>query len=146
MQPAGEEQLEHSLTSLLRTSETLNSTFDLNSLLDALVEEVLELTGAESGCAGLRTAQGMSSDHLLHGKGIVPSYFGKAATGWSGWVLTHGTSYLTNNAVNDPATLPDAREGFEVKSGICIPIVDGKKDVIAFVEVYNKKSGAAFTQ
>ena len=146
LQPEGKEQLEHALTSLLRISEKLNSTFDLDGLLDALVEEILDLTGAESGCAGLRTPQGMSCQHFLHGKGIVPQYSGKPDTGWSGWVLTHGTSYLTNDALNDPATLPEVRERLEVKSGICIPIVDGKKDVIAFVEVYNKRSGAAFTQ
>ena len=146
MQPAGEEQLEHALTSLLRISEKLNSTFDLHSLLDALIEEVLEMIGAESGCAGLRTAQGLSCDHFLHGNGIVPPHFVKPETGWSKWVLTHGTSYLTNDAVNDPATLPAVRERLAVKSGICVPIIDGKKDVIAFIEVYNKNFGAAFTQ
>ena len=145
MRPADEEQLEHALTSLLRIGEKLNSTFDLDNLLKALVEEILDLTGAESGCAGLRTAQGMSCDHFLHGKGIVPPYFAKPDTGWSDWVLTHGTSYLTNDAVNDPATLPGVRERLEVNSGICIPVIDSKKNVIAFFEVYNKKSGEKFT-
>jgi K+-sensing histidine kinase KdpD len=144
--PVHKEELEHALTSLLRISEKLNSTFDLHSLLDTLSEEVLEMMGAESGCAGLRTSEGMSCDHLLHGTGIVPlTYSGKPDTGWSSWVLTHGASYLTNDAQNDPAILPGALEQFGVKSGICIPVIDGKKNVIAFFEVYNKKSGAEFT-
>ncbi len=146
MQPAGEEQLEHPLTSLLRISEKLNSTFDLDSLLDALVEEVLDLTGAESGCAGMRTGQVMSCDHFLHEKSIVPlTYFGKPDVGWSGWVLMHGTSYLTNDALNDPVIMSEVRQRFGVESGLCVPILDSKKDVIAFFEVYNKKSGAEFT-
>jgi hypothetical protein len=36
------EDIEHSLASLLRISDILNSTFDLDSLLDALVEQALE--------------------------------------------------------------------------------------------------------
>ena len=143
--PVYKEELEHALKSLLRISEKLNSTFDLHSLLDALIEEVLEMIGAESGCAGLRTAQGMSCDLFLHGNGIVPPHFVKPETGWSNWVLTHGTSYLTNDAVNDPATLPEVRGRLAVKSGICIPIIDSKKNLIAFFEVYNKNSGAEFT-
>ena len=71
--PVYKEELEHALTSLLRISEKLNSTFDLHSLLDTLIEEVLEMMGAESGCAGLRTSEGMSCDHLLHGNGHCSS-------------------------------------------------------------------------
>ncbi|MDQ6760826.1 MAG: ATP-binding protein [Acidobacteriota bacterium] len=141
-----EEPLEHALTSLLRISEKLNSTFDLHSLLDTLVEQLLELTGADSGCAGMRTGQGMSCDNFLHEKSSVPlTHFGKPETGWAGWVLMHGTSYLTNDALSDRVILPEVRERFGVKSGLCVPIIDSRKDVIAFFEVYNKKSGAGFT-
>ena len=55
---SAQKETEHSLRSLLRLSEKLNSAPDLDSLLDSLVEQLLELTGAESGCAGLRTSQG----------------------------------------------------------------------------------------
>ncbi len=144
--PACEEQGEHALTSLLRISERLNSTFDLHSLLDALLEQLLELTGAESGCAGMRTRQGLSCDHFLHKKGTVPlTNLANANGGWADWVLLHGTSYLTNDALSDPVILPEVRERLGVKSGLCIPIIDSKKDVIAFFEVYNKQSGAGFT-
>ena len=142
-----EKQLEHSLTSLLRLSDKLNSTFDLDRLLDALVEQVLELTSAESGCAGLRNAEGMSCVRVLQGSSIVPfTYDCRPDSGWSGWVLTHGTYYLTNDAVNDPVILPEVRERLSVTSGMSIPLSDSKKDVIGFFEVYNKQSGAEFTQ
>jgi K+-sensing histidine kinase KdpD len=81
----------------------------------------------ESGCAGLRTASGLG-------------------TGWPGWVLTNGTFYLTNDALNDTVIAPEIRERFAVTSGMCIPILDGERSVIAYFEVYNKRSGAAFTQ
>lgn len=141
-----EEELEHSLTSLLRISDKLNSTFDLDVLLDALLDEVLKLTGAKSGCAGLRTSEGMSCDHFLQGSGKVSLvYECRPGAGWSGWLLTHETYYLTNDASHDTVIVPEVRERFGVIAGMSIPIVDSKKDVIAFFEVYNKQSGAKFT-
>ena len=141
-----EAEIEHALTSLLRISDKLNSIFDLDSLLDSLVEQVVELTSAEVGCAGLRTAEGISCDHFLQGTSIVPfTYCCKPGSGWAGWVLTHGTHYLTNNASDDLVIAPELRKRFGVTSGISVPILDSNKDVIAFFEVYNKKSGEEFT-
>jgi PAS domain S-box-containing protein len=136
---------EHSLRSLLRMSETLNSASDLESLLDALVEQLLDLTGAESGCAGLRTSQGMSCGHFFQGSRVVPlTYRCAPGVGWTGWLIKHGTHYLTNDAAHDPVILPEVRERLGVRSGIAVPIVDGEKDVIAFFEVYNKRGGIGF--
>jgi two-component system sensor histidine kinase KdpD len=137
---------EHSLRSLLRMSEMLNSASDLDSLLDALVEQLLELTGAESGCAGLRTSQGMSCGHFFQGSRVVPlTYHCAPGVGWAGWLIKHGIHYLTNDAAHDPVILPEVRERLGVRSGIAVPIVDSEKDVIAFFEVYNKGGSAGFT-
>ncbi len=57
---SSQKQPEDAGVSSLRISHRLNSTLDLDSLLDAL----LELTSAEIGCAGWRTAEGMSCDRL----------------------------------------------------------------------------------
>jgi K+-sensing histidine kinase KdpD len=139
-------ELEHSLTSLLRLSDSLNSIFDLETLLDVLVEQMLELTDAQAGCAGLRTPNGMACNHFLQGSRVVPlMYECGPSSGWPGWVLTHGTCYLTNDALNDAVIVPEIRDRFGVISGMSIPIVDGEQNVIAFVEVYNKRSGAEFT-
>jgi K+-sensing histidine kinase KdpD len=139
-------ELERSLTSLLRLSDSLNSIFDLDTLLDKLVEQMLELTDAQTGCAGLRTPNGMACSHFLQGSRIVPRMYECGPdSGWPGWVLTHGTCYLTNDALNDAVIVPEIRERFGVISGMSVPIVDGEKNVIAFVEVYNKKSGEDFT-
>ncbi len=141
-----QKETEHSLRSLLRMSEKLNSAPDLDSLLDTLVEQLLELTGAESGCAGLRTSQGMSCDHFFQGSKIVPLMYRCASgVGWAGWLITHGTHYLTNDAARDPVIVPEIRERLEVRSGIGVPIIDSEKDVIAFFELYNKRGGAGFT-
>ncbi len=129
--------VERSLKSLLRLSDRLNSIFDPNSLLDALVGQMLELTNAESGCAGLRTANRMACDHFLQASPgvltVVNLYQDYASgTGWPHWALANGNPYLTNDALNDSVILPEVRERLSVTSGMCIPIVDGRKEVIAF--------------
>ena len=137
---------EHSLRSLLRLSEKLNSAPDLDSLLNSLVEHLLELTGAESGCAGLRTSQGMSCSHFLQGPRVVPlAYHCAPGVGWAGWLVQHGTHHLTNDAAHDPVIVPEVRERLSITSGIAVPIADSEKEVIAFFEVYNKTGGAGFT-
>jgi K+-sensing histidine kinase KdpD len=139
-------EVERSLTSLLRLGDRLNSTFDLDSLLQALTEEALELTAAESGCAGLRTGKGMSCNKFLQGSDVVYlAYDCAPGVGWPGWVLTHGASYLTNDAGHDTVITPEVRERFGIKSGMSIPITDSGRNVIGFFEVYNKKTGLDFT-
>jgi hypothetical protein len=48
------------IRSLLRVSERLNSTPDVDALLDALVQEATALVDAEGGAAGLNTPEGMA--------------------------------------------------------------------------------------
>ena len=140
-----QKETERSLGSLLRMSEKLNSEPDLDSLLDRLVEQLLDLTGAESGCAGWRTSQGMSCDHFFQGSEVVPLIYECADGGWAGWLLEHGRPYTTNDAAHDPVIAPEVRKRLGVRSGMAIPIVDGEKDVIAFFEVYNKRGAAGFS-
>ena len=144
-----QKETERSLRSLRHLSEKLNSALDVDGVLDRLVEELLELLGAESGCAGLRTTQGMSCGHFFQGHRVVPlnlTYHCAPGVGWPGWLIEQGTHYLTNDAAHDPVILPEVRERLAITSGIAIPIVDSEKDVIAFFEVYNKRDGGGFSQ
>jgi PAS domain S-box-containing protein len=141
-----QKETERSLRSLLHLSDKLNSASDVDGVLDRLVEELLELIGAESGCAGLRTIQGMSCGHFFQGHSVVPlTYHCVPGVGWAGWLIEHGTHYLTNDAAHDPVILSEVRERLAITSGIAIPIVDSEKDVIAFFEVYNKRGGGGFS-
>ena len=88
----------------------------------------------------------MSCDHFFQGSRVVPlTYHCAPGVGWAGWLIEHGTHYLTNDAAHDPVIVPEVRERLGVRSGIAVPIVDSEKDVIAFFEVYNKRGGAGFT-
>ena len=141
-------EFELSLISLLRLSNRLNSIFDLDELLDMLVEQALDLTSAQSGCAGLRSAKGISCSYFLQGSAVVPFLYDCGpGTGWAGWVLINKTPYITTDALNDTMIVPEVRERFGVTSGMCIPILDSEEEVIGFFEIYNKKSSSRkFTQ
>ena len=118
----------------------MNSASDIDHLLDGLVVHLLDLTGAESGCAGLRLSQGMSCSHFLQGARVIPlTYHCALGVGWAGWLAERGTHYLTNDAEHDPLIVPEVRERLGVRSGMAaVPIFDSQRDVIAFFEVYNK--------
>ena len=143
---AGQKETERALSSLLRMSDDLNSAADLDDLLNLLVVQLLELTDAESGCAGLRTAQGMACSHFFQLNNTVPmAYHCPRGVGWAGWLIDHGRYYLTDDAGHDPVIVQEVRKRFGVTSGLAVPIVDSEKDVIAFFELYNKRSGGTFT-
>jgi PAS domain S-box-containing protein len=141
-----QKETEHALSSLVRMSDDLNSASDLDDLLDRLVKQLLELNDAESGCAGLRTSQGMSCGHFFQGDITVSlTYLCPPDVGWAGWLIEHGSYYLTNDAQHDPLIVQEVRKRFSVKSGLAVAIVDSENDVIAFFEIYNKRSVGGFT-
>src|SRR6266436_6418064 len=67
---------EQTVRALLRLSEKLHATLELEALLDALVLESIALVGAEGGCAGWRTAEGLASRRYFRdGKSEDFEYF-----------------------------------------------------------------------
>lgn len=135
------------LRSLLRIGAALHSTLDVDSLLDALIVEVINLTNAEGGCAGLRTPEGVACRKYFSGSESVPfEYCWPPGVGWPGWVMVHKVPYLTNDAPNDPIIVPDIRKRFSIKSGIDTPLMDPQGKVIGFFEVNNKLGEGGFTR
>jgi hypothetical protein len=59
------------------------------------------------------------------------TYYCAPGVGWVGWLVDHGSYYLTNGAEHDPLLSEEVRKRFGVKSGLVVPIVDSEKDVIA---------------
>ena len=88
----------------------------------------------------------MYSSSFREGASVVSFAGGPPDAGWADWVLTNKTHYFTNDAFHDQIIAPEIRKRFRVRSGMSFPIVDGTSDVIAFFEVYNKKSATEFTQ
>lgn len=138
---------EATVRSLLRISEKLNSTLELDTLLDLLAQEAIKLVDAERGCAGLREGHEM----------VARKYFDRADTvleemcwaygqGLPGWVLQHKSPYLTNSPSGDPQILQNLRMNRGIRSVICTPILDVQGEVIGFFDIQNKRSETGFTQ
>ena len=137
-------QAESTVRSLLNISEKLNSTLKVDELMDALMAEVMKLTGADSGCSGLRSHESLVTHRLFQkGEAFPFEFCWPAGVGWAGWLLIHKVPYLTNDALNDAQILPELRDTFGIRSGLSVPILDVDGEVIGFFELHNKRFTAS---
>ncbi len=138
-------QAEDAVRSLLRITRELNSTLDVDALMESLVKETLTLLDAESGCAGLRTPEGMVCQQHVRGSEVTPfRHCWPSGHGLAGWVAVHKAPYATNDARNDPQVDAEARERFGIRSALCTPLLDHRGEVLGFFQVHNKRDGSGF--
>ena len=136
---------ERTLNTLLRVAKVLNSTLDLDRLLDALAREAVALTGAGGGCAGLRTETGLETRrYLREGRWTDLRGAWGPGRGLAGWLLQHRRPYITNDARSDRQIAPALRETLAVRSALSVPVLDSTGEVIAFFEVHNARDASGF--
>jgi PAS domain S-box-containing protein len=137
------EEIAHAL---FRISNKLNSTRDLNTILDELSLEATALINAESGFAGLRTPQGMSMrTYFSQGQEVAFEHTWSPGQGMPGWVMLHKESYITNDAAHDPVMRHELPINSGVRTAICTPILDTQGEVLGYFDIRNKKDGKVFT-
>ncbi|HEY7295433.1 MAG TPA: ATP-binding protein, partial [Dehalococcoidia bacterium] len=137
---------ERSLQALLEISKTLHASLDLETLLDRLVREALHLVGAEGGCAGLRSGDGMVCRGYVRRSAVLPLvYRWQPGQGLPGWLLLHKVPYLTNDASTDAQIVPALRELLGIRSALSTPILDDQGEVLGFFELHNALDAAGFT-
>ncbi|HSA55818.1 MAG TPA: PAS domain-containing protein [Gemmatimonadaceae bacterium] len=138
---------EETIRLLMRVSTKLNSTLNIDELLDILVQEAIEFAGAESGVAGLNTPAGMVSQrYFQRGREMPLEYRWPPGYGLAGWLLVHKRPYLTNDAASDPQCVRELCDQFGVTAALSTPIMNARGDVLGFFEIHNKKNGAGFTR
>ena len=131
---------------LLHIAQQLNSTLEVDTLLDVLIQEARFLIGAASGCAGLYTPQGMVSHHYFQGDHVLPlEYCWPPNHGLPGWLIEHKIPYLTNDALSDQQIVHEPFLQFNVRSAVSIPILNSQSDLLGFFELHNKQDGTGFT-
>ncbi len=136
---------EQTVRSLLRISGRLNSSLDVDALLDALVQEAIRLVDAESGVAGLRTPEGMVCKRYFQRGAVLPlEYCWPPMHGLPGWLLVHKAPYLTNDALTDPQIVHELCVRFGVRSALSTPILDAAGEVLGFFEVHNTRAASGF--
>jgi len=127
-------------------AEKLNSTLEIDELLDALLIEAMKLTGADLGWSGERTPEGMvCHSHYERSRKVPFRYCWPPGVGMPGWVLQHKVPYLAADTGHDPVVLPELRKRFRMKSELAVPIIDAHGEVIGFLAVIKTKEGAGFT-
>jgi signal transduction histidine kinase len=137
---------ESALQSLFRISQKLHASLDLETLLDQLVVESLQLVGAEGGLAGLRTPDGLVCQKYLRRSESVPlEYCWPLGHGLPGWLLEHKAPYLTNDALRDGQMVRKLGLQFGVRSALSTPILDAHGEVLGFFELHNRTDGSDFT-
>jgi PAS domain S-box-containing protein len=136
---------ERTIGSLLRISERLNSSLDVDALLDALVQEAIRLVDAESGVAGLHTAEGMVCKRYFQKGAALPlDYRWPPMHGLPGWLIVHKVPYLTNDALADTQIVHELCVRFGVRSALSTPILNASGEVLGFFEVHNKRAAEGF--
>ncbi|MEP7199964.1 MAG: GAF domain-containing sensor histidine kinase, partial [Chloroflexota bacterium] len=139
-------QSEATIQTLFRISKKLNATLDVDSLLDELAQEAIQIVNGESGFAGLGTAAGMTiRKYFQAGAAIAFDHTWPPGQDIPGWVLQYKVPYGTSDAVNDPVILHELAINANVRSVICTPVLNSMGEVLAYFDIRNKKGGEGFT-
>lgn len=139
-------QSEELTQTLFRISKKLNSTLEVDTILDELAQEAIRLVNGESGFAGLRTPEGLTVRKYFRDGVATPfEYTWAKGQGIPGWVLEHKVPYGTSDAATDPLLVRDLAINAGVQSLICTPILDSLDEVLGLFDIRNKKDGDGFT-
>jgi phosphoserine phosphatase RsbU/P len=131
------------LHALVDASKILNSTLDLDRLLELILEVAVRELGADRGTVYLvdkeageiraRIAQGMESRILRV----------KIGQGISGQVAATGETVRIPDAYQDPrfAQNFDAKSGYRTRSMLCTPIRNKRGEITGVIQLLNKIEG-----
>ena len=140
----------HALRRLIEITGLLNSTLDLDELLQQIMESAAELAGAEtsslllvdegSGDLEFITATGESGERITRRQ--VPAHQGIA-----GWVVDNGEAAVVDSPKDDPRfyAVMDQAIKFETRNMVAVPL-KVRDGTIGVVEVINKREGSFSAQ
>ena len=137
------------LRALAETTALINSSLDTDSVLNQVMDTVIQLTGAERGYIMLtnrvtgslefRVARGIDREQLVRDDFIVSNTI-------INQVFDTGEPVLTDNARSDPRY--ESREsivGYQLRSILCVPLIV-RGDAIGVVYCDNRALSALFKQ
>jgi PAS domain S-box-containing protein len=136
---------EKALLSLRKLSNMLQSTLEIENILDELVLETAAIVGAESGIAAFCSSGETSCYRYLKNGNAVAIAEGEGGVP-PGRVIWDAEPYLANDAFHDPRIDPARAERFGVQSAISTPLLDLNGKMVGFLEMHNKRGGAGFTR
>ncbi|MGB7061973.1 MAG: GAF domain-containing SpoIIE family protein phosphatase [Candidatus Zixiibacteriota bacterium] len=134
----------------VETSKLLNSTLDLDELLDLVLNLSARIMEAQASSLLLIDEKSgklrlhVSPEEKAEGKRELELKMGE---GIAGWVAEHIQPVISNRVKEDPRYCPELEEriGFSIDSLICIPLLRRGR-LIGVVTVLNKMNGKEFDQ
>jgi phosphoserine phosphatase RsbU/P len=136
----------HTLQQLIDAAKSLNSTLDLDELLDVILETALRVVDGERGSVYIfneerteiwtKVARGLEGDR---GK-IIRLPLGK---GIAGYVAATGDTINIPEAYHDPRFNPefDRMTGYHTRSILCAPMRNRDGGIVGVFQLLNKKDG-----
>jgi HD-GYP domain-containing protein (c-di-GMP phosphodiesterase class II) len=140
----------HRLEQLTDLAKYVNSTLNLDDLLNMMLSISTDMLGAEAGSILLLDDD---REELVFAaatgekKGQIKNIRVPVGEGIAGWVARENRSVLVADAQNDPRFFKkvDQKTEFKTRSMIAVPLIT-KEKLIGVVEVLNKKSNELFTE
>jgi sigma-B regulation protein RsbU (phosphoserine phosphatase) len=136
------------LKKLLAVATKLNSTLNIQELLQLIISTTTDLVGAEEG--SLLLVDEDTGELIFY---VSSEETGKlveqripAGQGVAGWVVEHAQSASINDAANDPRFYRgiDTAVGSTTRNLLAVPL-SVKDRVIGVLEAINKENGAVFS-
>lgn len=128
---------------ILEAARKLNSTLDLDVLLQSIVETTIQLVEADRGTLYLIDEKKNELwSKVLTGEGLVEVHL-PMGTGIAGYVAESGETLNIREAYSEPRFFPDfdRKSGYVTKSILCMPLENRDGKIIGVFELFNKKRG-----
>lgn len=127
---------------LLRISKRMAETRNLDKLLEYIMQEVVELTKAESGYLIIYNRQGtleIRAKHNPNKKGLLISY------SIINDVVNQGKPLLIADALNDERIRSKSSQIFQLRSVMCVPL-ESQNRTLGFIYVENQTQADVFDE
>ncbi len=132
----------NSFQNLLMFSAALNEPYDVETLLNRLVEHAAGFMRASAGLTGLVAEQMIrSNQYWQNGRWQSCNIQWQLDQGLPGWVYTNQWPYMTNDYGSDKMSDERLTALSTIHNAICVPILGADDEVLGFVELHNKENG-----
>lgn len=136
------------LRALASTSEVINSSLDLDTVLNEVMDTIIKLTGAERGFLMLIDSNGELQFRIARGmeREILDKNDFKVSRTILNSVATDGQPVVTTNAAADPRfSAQESVIGYNLRSIVCVPLkVKGRVTGVIYVD--NRIRAGLFTE
>lgn len=137
---------EEELFALYRIGKALNSTLDMDRVLDIVINSVTGLLNADTCSVMLLDKEGYLVIKASHGlsEEIIRSTRIRPGDGIAGWVAKTGEDLLLDGAVDDPRFVNLVKRKERVESSLCVPLKNREK--VTGVFMLNRYGSDTFNQ